>query len=57
MIDWIKELFEPPPAEVLAAKMLAEHRRRLLEAQEAESYAHQMVAHHMASIARLQGEQ
>lgn len=57
MINWFKSLFEPMPAEVLAAKMLAAHRVKLLEALEAESYAKQIAVYHRECIERLEGEQ
>lgn len=57
MIDLIKSWFQPMSAEVLAAKMLAQHRVKLLEALEAESYAHAVVAHHRECIVRLEGQQ
>lgn len=57
MIDWIKSLFAPVPAEVLAAKMLAAHKIKLLEALEAESYAKQIAEHHRECIVRLENQQ
>lgn len=57
MMDWIKSLFQPISAEVLAAKMLAQHRVKLLEALEAQSYAKSMAEHHFACIERLERPQ
>lgn len=57
MINWIKSLFQPISAEVLAAKMLANHRVKLLEALEAASYADAVAAHHRECIARLENQQ
>lgn len=56
MIDWIKSLFAPVSAEVLAARMLANHRVKLLEALEAASYADAVAAHHRECIERLEGQ-
>ena len=54
MIDWFKGWFQPVSAEVLAAKMLAQHRVQLLEALQAESYAKAVAAHHAECIKRLE---
>ena len=54
MVEWLKSLYAPIPAEVLAAKMLAAHRVQLLEALQAESYAKAVAAHHAECIKRLE---
>jgi len=56
-VEWLKSLYAPISAEVMAAKMLAQHRVKLLEALEAESYAKQIAAHHAACIRRLEGQE
>ena len=52
-LEKIKQIFEPPSAEVLAIRELEAARRSLLEAQSAREYADSMAKYHEARIRRL----
>lgn len=53
IIKWLKELCAPPPALVVAARELEEHKRQLLNAQSSREYANSMCIYHEAAIDRL----
>jgi len=52
-IAQLRELFQPPSAEVLAVREYEECKRKLLEAQSAKEYASAMCDRYEASIYRL----
>lgn len=52
-LEKIKQIFEPPSAEVLAIKELEAAKRSLLEAHSAREYADSMAKYHEARIRRL----
>lgn len=53
MIEFLRSLWQPPSAIVIAAKELDEHKRQLLAAQSSREYADGMCSIHMAAIDRL----
>ena len=53
LIDWIKSLYTPTSAEVLALVELEEAKRKLLEAQTGREYADSMCKFREAQIKRL----
>lgn len=52
-LTYVKRLFEPPSAEVMAVKELDAAKRLLLEALSAREYADSMAKYHEARIRRL----
>lgn len=52
-INWIKGLYTPPSAEVIALRELEESKRRLLEALSAREYAESICRYHEARVKRL----
>ncbi len=53
IVNWIRNAYATPSAEVLALKELEESKRRLLEAQTAREYAESMCKYREAQIKRL----
>lgn len=53
VINWFKNTYSTPSAEVLALRELEEARRKLLEAQTGKEYAESMCKYHEARIKRL----
>lgn len=52
-INWLKDVYSIPSAEVIALKELEEAKRKLLEAQTGREYADSMCKYHEARIKRL----
>ena len=52
-IEWVKNVYAVPSAEVIALKELEEAKRKLLEAQTGREYADSMCKYHEARIKRL----
>ena len=53
LIEYIKNLYKTPSAEVIALGELEDAKRKLLEAQSGREYADSMVKYHEARIKRL----
>lgn len=53
LMEWMRSLYTPPSADVLALQELEESKRRLLEAQSGREYADSMCKYHEAKIRRL----
>ena len=53
LIEYIKNLWATPSAEVIAIRELEEAKRKLLEAQTGRGYADSMCKYHEARIKRL----
>jgi hypothetical protein len=53
IVNWVKNAYTTPSAEVLALRELEESKRRLLEAQTAREYAESMCKYREAQIKRL----
>lgn len=53
LIEYIKNLWATPSAEVIAIRELEEAKRKLLEAQTGREYADSMCKYHEARIKRL----
>jgi hypothetical protein len=53
LVNWVKNAYTTPSAEVLALRELEESKRRLLEAQTAREYAESMCKYREAQIKRL----
>ena len=53
LIEYIKNVYTTPSAEVIALRELEEAKRKLLEAQSGREYADSMCKYHEARIKRL----
>lgn len=53
MLDWVKNIYATPSAEVIALRELETAKRQLLEAQSGREYADSMCKYHEARIKRL----
>lgn len=53
LIEYIKNVYTTPSAEVIALRELEEAKRKLLEAQSGREYADSMCKYHDARIKRL----
>lgn len=53
VIDWLKNVYAVPSAEVIALKELEDAKRKLLDAQSGREYADSMCKYHEARIKRL----
>ena len=53
LIEYIKNIYATPSAEVIALRELEEAKRKLLEAQSGREYADSMCKYHDARIKRL----
>jgi hypothetical protein len=53
IVNWVKNVYTTPSAEVLALRELEDSKRRLLEAQTAREYADSMCKYREAQIKRL----
>lgn len=52
-VEWLKNLYKPPSAEVLALRELEESKRLLLDAQSTREYAASMCNYYDTKIKRL----
>lgn len=53
LIEYLKNIYATPSAEVIALRELEEAKRKLLEAQSGREYADSMCKYHEARIKRL----
>ena len=53
LIEYLKNVYTTPSAEVIAVRELEEAKRKLLEAQSGREYADSMCKYHEARIKRL----
>ena len=53
IVNWVKNVYATPTAEVLALRELEDSKRRLLEAQTAREYADSMCKYRESQIKRL----
>lgn len=53
MMNFLRSVFLPPSADIIALRELEDARRRLLEAHSAREYADSMAKYHEARIRRL----
>jgi len=53
LLNWVKNAYTTPTAEVLALRELEDSKRKLLEAQTAREYAESMCKYREAQIKRL----
>jgi hypothetical protein len=53
LVNWVKNAYTTPSAELLALRELEDSKRRLLEAQTAREYADSMCKYREAQIKRL----
>ncbi len=53
LIEYLKNIYATPSAEVIAVRELEEAKRKLLEAQSGREYADSMCKYHEARIKRL----
>lgn len=53
LLNWVKNAYATPTAEVLALRELEDSKRKLLEAQTAREYAESMCKYREAQIKRL----
>lgn len=53
LIEYLKNVYATPSAEVIAVRELEEAKRKLLEAQSGREYADSMCKYHEARIKRL----
>ena len=53
IVELFRSVVYPPSDLVIAARRLEEHKRNLISAKEARSYADKMVLHHLEQIEQL----
>lgn len=53
LIEYIRQLYKTPSAEIIALNELEEAKRKLLDAQSGREYAESMCKYHEARIKRL----